>query len=510
MTAHSVCGPHRLVLERPLWCLMLAVLSVLVSAWAVYLDPVIHGDAVPDLQAARYVAAGDWRTALAVAEVPGQALLVGLLAGLSGADPALAAQAVQALFEAALLLGFAALAAALGGGRAAQALAAVLLLLYPALNDLRASGGAEAGFWAFYVWSVAGMMGRVSGPDRRGLAAGLLCGAMACLFALDMLVVLLIVPLWLAARSLTGRQRGLATLGLLAAAGATLLAIAGWRQVLLDGAPALQVLLQPAAQAVEGWQALARALDFKLAALRDGFLDELSGSYDRAALLAALVWLCIAGLLRALGPVYLLLAAYTTGVVRGLLSPPVFDAWRLYLLLGLGMLPGHALTGFAVAPEQAMAAALMLLAPVPLILERWWRNWLDAVAGYRWILPVVMLWVAVAGAAGLDLRGQDRYLRQAGEWLAQQAPPEASLYSNSRIVAFYSGLAMDPRQRYSWRRAMNLVQRDQWREHAYLAVAIPPGKAHRERHLRRYIDARPLQVFSGAEGGRVLIFRGGS
>lgn len=506
MTAHTVPEPHRILLDRPLWCLAVAVLSILVSAWAVYLDPVINSRAVTDLQAARHIAAGQWQTGLWLADTPVYAWLLGLVAGISGAGVVAVAHVVGAVLHAALVLGFAALSAVMGGGRAAQTLAAVLILLSPALNELRAAVDGGPGYWAFYLWSLAYMGYWLAVPVTRRLAAWLLCGLAGLLLSADMSLFLLVAPLWLWARPPVEPRHRLFKLAPLGASVLVLLALVAVRQALHDGVPAMQALVQPFEHGIEGWQALERALAFKLEALRDGFVDEFSQTYDQAALLTALLWMCLGGLLTALGVVYAVLAAYAVVVVKRLLPARVFHAWKVHVVLALALLPVHGLTGFTVAPEEAVVAALTLLAPVPLILERWWRNWVERVVGYRWILPAVLAVVVAAGILGLDLRSHEEHIRRAGTWLGETAAPGSTVYSNSRVVAFYSGLAIDRRRTYSWRRAVNMIQRDEWREHDYLAIVIPAARAHRERILRRQIDARPIKVFTGSAGGRVLIF----
>jgi len=418
-------------------------------------------------------------------------------------------EATPAATTFALLLGFVAVTAALGGGRPAQALAALLLLLPPALNELRAAVGAERGYWACYLWSVAYLLHWVAAPRGGRAPMGWLGGLAGLALALEMLIFLSIVPLWLWVRNRAGHPHGLAQRLTPLAVGATMLALyTAWRQVLQDGAAPIEVLKQPFDHLAEGWRMLGRGLDFKLEALRGGFLDYFSSNYDQAALLAVVIWIALAGLIKALGLVHAILAAYTAGVVERLLPAPVYRAWRLLLVVSLLLLPLHAVTAFTVAAGQAMVAALTLLAVVPLILERWWHNWLDRVVGYRWILPVVLFLLLIAGLKSLVPRTQEQHLRQAGVWLAETAAPDSSLYSNSRIVAFYSGLDKEPDRAYSWRQAMNTVQRRRWRDYDYLAIAIPDAKSHREQVLMRWIDAPPVRIFNEPGAGRVLIFSG--
>jgi len=367
--------------------------------------------------------------------------VLGSAGGLSGLSTVATAYIVGGVFHAALVLGFAALAAVLGGGRAAQALAVLLILLSPALNEARAAADGSAGYWAFYVWGLAYLARWSASPAALPLAAWALCALAGLSLSADMALFLAIVPLWLWARPTDARRHWLMRLVPPAACVLVLLVLLAARQALHDGVAAWSLLAQPLEQGSEGWYALERSLGFKLEALRDGFLDRFSQSYDTAALLAALVWVCLAGLLGALTVVYAVLAAYTAPVAGRLMPARVLQAWQVHAALSLALLPVHAATGFAVSPGQAMTAALTLLAPVPLILERWWRNWLDGVAGYRWMLPVVVALVGIVGLQGLDLRTHEVEIQ-----VRMHLPGRAGVVAPAVVALAEDGDGIEPRE----------------------------------------------------------------
>lgn len=503
--------PHRLVLARPGFHALLAAASLLLSLWAVYMDPVINADGIGDVRATQYFLDAGWRAALEAGEQPVYAMLAAVLSRVTGMSAAHGLYALTAGFFALLVVGFVVLASILGGSRRAGLLAALLVLLLPALNGLRPLVSADPGYWAFYVWSLAYFIHYAASRERRSLAGWALATLAASLFAVEALVFLLVVPLWLLVHGAAGGRGRLLRLLVLAAGSAVLLGCALWVQVRPGGATAGQLLLHPVDLLAEGWREMGRALDFKLEALRGGFLDQYSRDYDHAALAATLLVLCVGGLVKALGFVYSILAGCALAVIGRSLAVRQRYWWGVFAVLSGLLLLVPALTRFAVDARDAMPAALTLLAIVPPALAGLWRSRSHGSRRRQWLLPVALVLslalVIGAGVKGLDLRGQPMHLREAGLWLRAAAAPESSLYSNSRIIVYYSGLdGYRPGSDYSWQEAMTTVWRGQWRDHDYLALVITAGNEHREGILMRKLDVEPVKTFVGGDGDRVLIF----
>lgn len=507
MTGPPAAPPLRLVLDRPGFYGFVAAASLLLSLWAVYLDPVINQGGISEVRAAEYFGVAAWRAGMEVAGQPLYALLAAAISGVTGMTAAHGFYALNAGLLALLAVGFVALVSALGGGRRAQMLAALLILLFPTLNAFRAPISGDAGYWVFYVWSLAYFMHHAATRDRRSLAGWALAGLAALLFAVEALVFLLLVPLWLFVQTGPGGGRRVLKWLAVAAAGGVLLVYALWEQAWHSQLPVDQLLRHPVAQLDDGWQELGRALRFRREALREGFLDQYSQNYDDAALVTTLLVTGAAGLVKSLGLVYSGLAGYALAVSRRVLAVEQRYWWAVFAVLSTLLLLAPALTSFVVDEREAMTAALTVLAIVPLALERSWRNRSTRAGCRRWLLPLALVLVVGTGVNGLDLRGQHDHLREAGLWLRAAAAPDSSLYSNSRIIVYYSGLDEEHRRTdYSWQAAMAAVWQDRWRDFDYFVVAIDARNAHREGHLMRRIDSGPVKTFSSDNGDRVLIF----
>lgn len=507
MTDSPEVHPHRLVLDRPGFYALIAAASLLLSLWAIYLDPVINHDGISDVRAAQYFSVAAWRGGMELADQPLYSLFAAAVSRVTGMSAASSLYALNAGFYALLAIGFVALVSVLGGGRRARLLAAMLVLLFPALNGLRADISSDSGYWAFYVWSLAYFMHHAASRDRRTLAGWMLAGLAALAFAVESLVFLLTVPLWLYVHDKTGGRGRVIKALAVAAVGTVLLGYALWEQVWHSHVPVGRLLLHPVDHLAGGWHEMGRALGFKLESLRGEFLNQYSEGYDGAALVATLLVLCAAGLIKGLGLVYSTLGGYALAVSRQALTTEQRYWWAVFALVSTLLLLVPALTLFAVEERDAMTAALTILAIVPPALERLLQNWRRS-PGFRcWLLPVVLALVVGSGVKGLDLRSEQMHLREAGLWLRATAPPESSLYSNNRILVYYSGLnGYRPRADYTWQEAMATVWYDRWRDFQYLALVISAENSHREGILMHRIDIEPVKTFSNDAGDQVLIF----
>lgn len=508
MTGPSAARPPRLIFDRPGFYALVAAASLLLSLWAVYLDPVINHDGISEVRAAEYFSVAAWRAGLELAGQPLYSLFAAAISRVTGVSAAHGFYALNAALVALLAVGFVVVVSAMGGGRRTQWLAALLILLFPALNELRSPISGDAGYWAFYVWGLAYFMRYAATRDHRSLAGWGLAALIALLFAVEVLVFLLLVPMWLHVQDHKpgGSRRALKWL-VVAAGGLVLLVYALWEQAWHSQVPVDSLLRHPVEQLADGWHELGRALRFRLEALQESFLDHFSQNYDEAALAATLLVTCAVGLINGLGPVYSALAGYALTVSRSVLAVEQRYWWAVFVVVSTLLLLGPALTSFVVEKRDAMTAALTLLAIVPAALERLWQNRSTQLGYRRWLLPLALVLVIGSGINGLDLRGQHYHLRDAGLWLRAAAAPDSSLYSNSEIVVYYSGLdGYRPRADYSWREAMATVWQDRWRDFDYFVVAIDGGNAHRESVLMRRIDIDPVMTFSSDAGDRVLVF----
>jgi len=481
--------------------LLLAVAgaSLVLSMAAVYLDPVVDPAGAGELQAARWINAGEWHASLAVSERPAYALLTAWVSLVPGLDVTDAARVIQAVFHAMLAAGFVAFAGALGSGRALGLIAALLVLLYPALIELRSSVAGEAAYWAMHVWSLALLVRFVDGGDAAWfLRRWVPVAAAAAAFSLQGLVWLALVPAWMGLRG-RGRSAGL-LFAVLAASAITLYVL--WMHS--GPLPAADSGFRLDQWLSGSWSRLTQEVGFRAEALRARFVDEFSAGYAGPALVASLVTLMAAGLLETLGWLYGVLAVYAVLASRSLLSTGRRRAWRLVVCLDGALLAAPAVAVLMVSERDALPLSLAILALVPGALERLWRS----AGNLRWAAALAGALALGAGAVALVPETDRFHLREAGQWLASRAAPGDSLYTNNRVVEFYAGTGPGRQDaEYSWQAAMRTVWRGRWREYDFLALEIPAGSSHRLGTLKQWLELEPDAVFAGANGDRVLVFR---
>jgi len=509
-SAYPVPAPHRIIKDSPSWCAALVLVSLLLSLWTIHLDPVVNADGAGDLIAAQHFAAGAWRSAMQTAGNPVYALLVAAVSRLTGMNVGHGAYLLNAGLCALLVLGFVALVNTLGaavpGGRPSPWMAAAVALLFPALNGVRSFVTADVGYWAFYIWSLAWFLHWAAARDRSSLWMWAASGSAALLFGLEAIVFLLIVPAWWWSR--TGRRARVRGFAVVVAGIGLVACYAVWHHTWQSGLPGTRLLRHPAYDLAAGLQDVAQGLRFKLEGLRSAFLNQFSSRYDALALLTTFAVLVITALVKALGPVYAALSVYAWVALKRMLPAVVRYWWGVFAFLAVVVMLAPAFTEFEVTRRDAMIAALTLSAAIPLVLERLRRLRMDARDELRWVLPLVLALVVLTGIRGLDLRTHHGELRAAGLWLRATAASGSSLYSNSPVIDYYSGLkGYRPASGYTWQEAMRTVWSGQWRDHDYLALEIPHDKAYREGILTRDIKRRPVTVFSDQAGDRVLVFK---
>ncbi|HTR00999.1 MAG TPA: hypothetical protein VMH83_13455 [Candidatus Acidoferrum sp.] len=204
---------NRLQRLSPLWTAV--VVGALFTLWSIAQNPVLNDDAYQYLRAAQMVSHGDITGMYAEYGWFHYSVLIAALDKVLPGDELLAARALNLLLQALLIGVFVALAQHLHSGRRAGWLAALTLLAYPQLNELRFALIRDFGFWAFALWSLRLLL-QYRDSHRFVHALGWLLTLLAATaFRLEALVLAAIAPLALLGREL--RHRGLVLYALLLA-----------------------------------------------------------------------------------------------------------------------------------------------------------------------------------------------------------------------------------------------------------------------------------------------------
>ena len=144
-----------------------ALVSLLLSAWCIFLDDVINNDGILYLRTADLIGRGEWQTAVESYKWLFYPLLIAALDKLTGIGLELSAHVLNAGFTALTVAAFISLIRELGGSRSAITAAAVLVLLFPGLNEYRSFVIRDAGFLAFYMLALLLFMDQALTSRRR-------------------------------------------------------------------------------------------------------------------------------------------------------------------------------------------------------------------------------------------------------------------------------------------------------------------------------------------------------
>lgn len=504
MSLHFLAHHRQLVLAA-------ALASLLLSLWALYLDPVINMDGILYVEAAGDFARGDWAAGFAVYKWPFYSLIIGSVSFLTGIAEGKAAYLVNAGLYALVVLGFIALVRVLGGRGRVLWLAAALVLLHPELNAFRSFVIRDVGYWACYLWTLVFYLAYVHSGRARLLSSGILLAICAFLFRVEGIVLLTILPACIYAyRTGTGKRANTIVLLAALATGAAVAAAPLWHYVSEVKVSMGALLAQPLHHLANSWEILGADTHDRLAALQREFSGVTSYATSVPVYLVTVLTMALLESIKAVGVVFAGLIIYAFCRSGQYIQAPLRCWWWLMIGIQATLILQFGITNFFLAKRYPVALALTLLPIVPFLLDDLWRRWETRGRKNPWPALIIAVLIGIQSLDGLNVGTRKHYLKDAGLWLRSNAPPGSSIYSNDRILLYYAGAEeRRPGTGHSWDAAMQEVWSDGWRNYDYFVLAMPRIHAQHEVLLLREINAEPVKTFSNGRGDEVLIFKPG-
>jgi hypothetical protein len=143
-------------------------------------------------------------------------------------------------------------------------------------------------------------------------------------------------------------------------------------------------------------------------------------------------------LIRRMAVFYFLFAVYAYIKGIGFSSRLIRRIWLVYVITNFIMLAGFSLYNNFLASRYTMATALSLLILVPFVFDRLLATFKDTNLPKRTASILVIILVSIVSLEGLDVRTKKNHVRQAGEWMKTGLPTDARVYSNDRLLVYYS------------------------------------------------------------------------
>jgi hypothetical protein len=474
------------------------VLSYLGYARAV----VVNSDGICYLQSAMTMNVDGLKTAMHVcdqAKWPLYSMVIAAVVDVTHVSYVAAAYLCNGLFSLLTVVAFIYLVALLGGTRRVLWLAAFVILLSHEFNGVREYVVRDHGFWAFYLISMVFLLRYFHSFKRYDAGLWSVALAIATLFRVEGAVFLLCLPFaaWFVKKPFKQRMLSFVTLNsLLIVLGVGVLVwIALSHSTVGQGGRLAEVQYQ----LTDG--VLLMRDHFRIAS--QGLAQHVLSSYaahDASMLLFFLliIWYGV-NVISNVSLVYALLIIYA-----GWQKLIAFDRPRRlvvygYLLVNLVITAGFLAEHLFLSKRYLIALSLVLMLWVPFALAHLMRRYRQSV--------VLSLMAVYAVASLLSFGDSKTYIRQAGQWLAVNAPANATIYSNDEFVMFYSNhFGNDIFPKYLQFKNLSAISQNQWKQYNFVALRISRDEL-KTNPIVNQITVPPIKIFLNKRGDEVIIFQ---
>ncbi len=480
--------------------------SLLISLWSLYADGIINNDGVEYVHAASQILEGNWEDAVRLFKWPFYPFLLALGSNLSGFDPEIVAYAVNSIFYVVMVAAFIALCVEYGGDRRVVIAAVSIILLLPSLNNIRSYVIRDPGYLAFYLVALLYFTQFYKAPTISRGIVGMACLVLATLFRVEGLAFLVFTPFLLFSKK--SRHPMVIFLVLLSLIGVVF--VFGWwafqptRTLGYDS-----IFHQPVDVIQSAWTQITEATNARIDTISRELLSRHSSDYATTVLI-------IIGLIIVVLETFGMLTVIHAGlIVYGLRQKILFPIvrlrklWLVICVINLVVLTVYIFTHWIVAPRYPMALTLTLLIASPFALAQLWQKWSEKTVrqGRRWIFPTVVVLLLLMGINGLDLTTRKEHLKQAGLWLKQNAPQNASIYTNDKILGYYTGREPDVGEYRGYSHGLLSQVYASWWSYDYIAFRIKQDKHKLAPMVMNQLKRKPDAIFKNEKFDTVLIYK---
>lgn len=415
-----------------------ALASLLSSAWGAYAHHIPNPDGTLYLRAAELFSSGHWKEALSVYKWPFYSLLIASITITTGLSTFLSAQIANAALDCATVLIFIRLVFLLGTEQSGAQLAiwaATIVLLHPRLSMLRPTIIRDHGFYTFLLLTILVLVKDLRHPLIRLKVIAFFTIALSAAFRLEALFLYLLVPGYYAferASSRAARAGVVVTVLLLSA-----LLIPGyiaWASGSIDfGSQASSISFSRILTTVDYF------LKMRIGKFVSDFASIMPPSRNagQLAYVGAVVAISVDTLLRALTFQMAFFAALAFAP-RAIMPQQAnrivlwFSGWQLPPLIVF------ATFSLYLDWRYAMPFAIFLTIPVVFLLNELTEQ---AIAGAKWSLSLGALALTVLIISWLVALPRDQnldHLKEAGQWIKNNLPPDAKILTNDARIAYFS------------------------------------------------------------------------
>ncbi len=415
-------------------CRWFAALTSFILTLLLGWNALINSDGILYVTQAHLMSEGAWREALAHYPWPAYAALIAGVHAL-GFSFDHAAVLINASFYALLITGFVTVIQQAGGNRSIQWLAALVMLIYPSINDYREYIIRDVGLWGMLFWGIYALSRFHAQRAWRDIILWTLTMSVAFLFRVEAIVFMVLAPFGLLIlkprRSMIDLLRFQSLFIIMGAAVGVYASITD-KMVWLGRIHELPVYFHEMMRLSDTYMQRAEGLS-------QVFSHELKIKHGAIALFGALVTYLIYMWAKVVTPLYVLLGSIT--VSQRLFTHSLTKRY-VYLFIGIAAL--IVLTFFLkmyfLSSRYVVPLALLCLTFVPFAIHHIAASRGNgSFLGKPWMFPLMVLLLITLFVSGVTSFGYSKeYLREAGVWIQQHAKPDAHIYINEKHVAYYA------------------------------------------------------------------------
>ena len=502
------------------------VTSFLLTLLIVSQDRMPNDDGVLYLLSAERFAAGAWDAALQLYNWPFYGILIGGLHLLSGLEVETAAYILNGLLQALLVFAFISIVSELGGDRKTLLAAVILVLIFPNLNEYRSEIVRGHGYWAFSMLGLWFLLKHVRRYEPKYLIGWVVALALAGLFRIEGLVLLVSAPVVLLLDSRDTITQRVTRFALVYGGGVTLVGVALVVVAVTGvGEDSLKFWDKPAQMVVQFYTAVSSDLSQKVAILQRDFLIPYADDYASSIVVTSILMILFTEIVASVGLVVGVFAIYAW-----FRADPVGDVYQrravwFFIIINVLMLLAFVVSrGFLTGRYPiALVLVIMLFAPFGAVAlyRRLTGPGLDAKPRRNW---VNVAFVVVAFALLIDgvfsFSPGKAYVEQAAVWLSEHMLANEQVFSLDAPLLYRSGKLgweryLDYQQKWngglSFRERKeqtlaDLLKKIEWREFDYIAALVSRKEPEQQDEIERVLSRSPVKVFANRRGDRVLIY----
>ncbi len=470
------------------------------------MDDIVNNDGTEYIKSAGAMLQGDWATALHTYKWPFYSLTIAFTSLVSGLSLTMSAYVVNAIFNTWLVIAFISLVRLLGGDRKTLWFAVLVILSFPTINKFRPYLIRDPAFLALFLSACYAFFLYINGGLKRHNAIAISCFILAALFRLEGLVYLLISQVYIVGRHVStrgGRLIGLLALFVLLLV--LLIFISWWQFSSTDELGYASVFTQPLRFFEATWGQFGETFAERLRVVEEYVLIGYSRGYALMALSWSAASIVFLELIHALYYLYFFL--WLLAWRKGLLFPQsaLYAPWRFLVLASLPVLFGFVMLEWFLTSRYTITVAVLMLLATPFLLASWYTQ-LKAHGKNKGVFWLVIILITLSGIKSLDLGTKKHYLRTTAEWMSENLPADARIYTNNRILGHYFGGEIKIGNYWSDRQYYEVDALLSKRQMQYAAITVKPQHMQHLQRVTNMLNRKILVIFENEKGAQVRVF----